>query len=123
VLVAGLGAVGADRALAARSVVSCVVGSDYDFVVKPGTCNFAHTDSDPSVSLDDVLVSSMHRWRKWGKPKARAIGTLNGNMGFSERVRVVFSRRKRCGGQWRYGRVQIGKPKRKPTVDLRTFTC
>jgi len=63
------------------------------------------------------------RCRKWGKPKTRAIGTLTGNMGFSQRMRVILSKRERCGEQWRYGRVQIGKPGSKPTIDLQTFTC
>ncbi|MDP9135341.1 MAG: hypothetical protein M3N56_11015 [Actinomycetota bacterium] len=114
----------AEDALAARSVVACVVGDgEYDFVTKPRTCNFAHRGGDPSVSADDVLVHSMDRWRKWGKPKTRAIGTLTGNMGFSQRMRVILSKRERCGEQWRYGRVQIGKPGSKPTIDLQTFTC
>lgn len=115
---------GTGEAVAARSVVACVLGdAEYDFVTKPKTCNFAYRGGNPATSSDDVLVHSMDRWRKWGKPKARAIGTLNGNMGFSQRVRVVLSKRKRCGGQWRYGRAQIGKPKRKPTIDLNMFTC
>jgi hypothetical protein len=115
--------VGADAGAAARSEqVACFhyPNTQVSFKTKPRRCLFMKRGERRGKHA--VGVKSM-RWKRWGRPTARARGKAIGVNGFTTPAKVALSKLRNDCGRRVYSKVRIRFPEFKMSRSYRLDTC